>query len=356
MTKHDPYAPGRPSGAYPRAPHGEPATWPTEVPDPNSVPADWSPTASFSPSAGPFSPSAGSSAPETASSFPPATAGEQPGGAHAAWLASPAEPGGAHASRDDPGSVADPWAATGASAPSAWPPASAPPSSYDDPGAGWNDTTWSAAAGVAPQSPVPQPWTREVADSWNTGRPMPTRVPDAVPPSWQSAEQPTATWNVPRDLTEPSPAWQPPAPSAWVKQTPSQPNHPPAVPPMTPHGTARGTTSLPSPPTHAGPPPDHTGPLPTPAPGTPEPWSPERVEGRRAKKNPKVALVAALVAAALGGAGVGAGVTAALSDDSSASAPGAPGAANGQPGVPGQNGQQQQDGGQAPTTQPSQGS
>lgn len=146
MTQYDPSAqgPGRrysQDGRYPVHPHTESSSRPPEVPDPHSVPTDWSPS--------------GTTHAGSAYAGYGRTTGE-PGGAPAAWLSAPREPGGAHAAWEQ-----------------------------------WNHP-------AVPDS-VPPSWTTSSQEQptarWNT----PARNPEPSTAAWNAAasEPSTAAWNTP---------------------------------------------------------------------------------------------------------------------------------------------------------------
>lgn len=303
MSQHDPSAPGprhaqgwstgaHPSaGAYPRTAHGEPGGWAAEVPEPASVPTDWSPSGAY------------------AGHHTSGYSGD-PGGAPAAWLSTPTEPGGAPVAWDQP--VAGP----GISAPG-WSGRHPQP----DPAASWNGNTTMGA--TYPAGPEPATWDDRRAEvgpnTWN-GSMVPDRVPaewndsqvpDSVPQTW-NAEPPTAAWN------SPSTSWNAPA-------------EPPAAAWNSPAGPETGTE-------------------PQSRNAAPAPADPGAGSGRTRKRNPKMMLAAALAAAALAGGGVGAGLMATFGGDSATTVPAGPGAGQ-MPGGQPPNGQAPD--GEAPTAQPS---
>ncbi|GGN70779.1 hypothetical protein GCM10010112_37640 [Actinoplanes lobatus] len=262
MTQHDPSARGPVPrySAQARTSHGEWANRPSEVPDPQSVPADWSPsgmTHAGTPGAGyadyPVHPAASGSA-HAAS-----------GGAHASWE---------HAADQ---AAAPGWTGYGPEA---------------DPAAGWNGNTGA--------------WTGDGRTAaWNGGP-----IPDRVPAEWSTPEPPTAAWNA---VPEPHPpAWnnaEPPAPTwnaaaeaapAWGAVVP----RPHADPPAHRHPTATPavweTTAAPT--VHDAP-------------------APRSASGARTPKKSKLIFAGALIAAALAGGGAGAGIMAAVGGDSAATAP-----------------------------------
>ncbi|MEU4164380.1 hypothetical protein [Actinoplanes sp. NPDC026670] len=268
MSQHDPSAPGqrysqgRPPGAHQRATHGETAAWSSEVPEPASIPTDWSPSGAY--------------AGHHSSGYH-----GDPGGAPAAWLSTPTEPGGAPVTWDQPSGSAPGWSGR---------------HPEPDPAASWNGNTTMSSYGYR-SDPEPTAWNGGRADpeparrntgyadaeptAWNG-----SSVPDRIPAEWNT-EPSTASWNAP------STSWNNPA--ATSAATSAAPTSPPAA-------EWRGNPA----------PADH---------GAASPRTEEKV-----RKNPKLMLAAALAAAALAGGGVGAGLMAAFGGDPAATAPAGPGA------------------------------
>jgi hypothetical protein len=269
MSQHDPSAPGPrhsqgwSTGAHPRSAHGEPGARPPEVPEPASVPDDWSPSGAY------------------AGHHTSGYSGD-PGGAPVAWLSTPKEPGGGPVAWDQHGTA------------SGWSGRHPEP----DPAASWNgNTTMSGAYRGSHADAEPTAWNGSpvpdrIPAEWNDAH-----VPDAVPQSWNS-EPPTASWHA--------------MPTSWNGSAPTaQP--PTAQPP------AAGWNAAPMSPPASAPVPARNG---SPAPvdhGAASARTDEKV-----RRSPKLMLAAALVAAALAGGGVGAGLMAAFGGDSAATVPAAP--------------------------------
>ncbi|GIE81088.1 hypothetical protein Aph02nite_70380 [Actinoplanes philippinensis] len=149
MNQYDPSAPG------PRHSPGRPAGWPSEVPEPATVPTDWSPSGAY---AGHHS------------------TGVTPVGAPTAWDRAGSAPGwsGRHPEPDPAAS----WNGNTTMGP-------AYRGSHTEP------TAWNGGYPAAHSAgPVPD----RIPADWNSAP-----VPDSVPPSWH-AEPPAATWN-----TDPEP-------------------------------------------------------------------------------------------------------------------------------------------------------
>ncbi|WP_433793184.1 hypothetical protein [Actinoplanes sp. CA-252034] len=160
MSQHDPSAPGpwHSQGRPARSGHGEPVAWSSEVPEPASVPNDWSPSSAYA-------------------------------GHHSTGYLG--EPAAAPVTWHDPG-AAPGWSGR---------------HPEPDPAASWNGNTTMGPAYRS--SPMPD----RIPAEWSQ-----SPVPDSVPQSWHS-EPPTAGWNAApassfSERTEPPVrAWNPdPAP------------------------------------------------------------------------------------------------------------------------------------------------
>lgn len=282
MTQHDPTshtgAMHRRGPAAPRRPHGEPAAWPAEIPDPNSLPTDWSPSGtahagstygdygtpphtSFS-AYTPEAPTGFSSVESTGyNAVVTPRAGRssdgypgEPGGAHVAWLPAPTEPGGAPASRSRSDAPTfhhrsdAPASHQRADSPDSYPradsrdragegladaPGRSGRSPEFDPASSWNGNTAMGAARTTTDrdrnpwvvTPVPD----RIPHEWDD-----TTVPDSIPQSWSDetryrAEPPIATWNAPSEQGRTSRAMDPEAaPEPWQPARPGPAAEPPA--------------------------------------------------------------------------------------------------------------------------------
>jgi hypothetical protein len=330
MSQHDPSAPGRrhshgrPAGARPRSAHGEPGSWPPEVPEPVSVPTDWSPSGAYR-------------------GYHPSALTGEPGAAPAAWLPAPTVPGGPPAAWEQPGGFtlrSDPGSTPG------W--AGRQPET--GPGVSWNgDTTMSGAGYRGSQSdPEPASWSGGYADpvpshrdghvegeqtAWN-GSPVPDRIPaewhdspfpDSVPPSWNT-DPPAASWHAPSTAWNAAPVE--PSATSWNGPSATTGNAAPGAAPVTAwhakadSGAASARTEE-------------------------KVANPDRTAGR-ARRSPRLRMAAAMAAAALAGGGVGAGLTAAFGGDGAVTVPADPGIGRAPAG--------QASTGEPPTAQPSKAS
>ncbi|MEV4277291.1 hypothetical protein [Actinoplanes xinjiangensis] len=330
MSQHDPsapdrrYFPSRPAGAHPRGAHGEPGSWPPEVPEPASVPTDWSPSGAYR------------------GHHPSGRTGE-PGAASAAWLPGPTMPGGVPASweqasgftpRSDPGST----------------PAWAGPQPETGPVVSWNGDTTISGSGYRGSHADPEP------AAWS-GSPVPDRIPaewhdgpfpDSVPPSWNT-DPPAASWNAPSTAwnaapVEPSASWNrsaaepsaaswnrsaaEPAVASWNGPSATTGNAAPGATPVT-DWQAKVDLVVASARTEG------------------KVANPDRTAGR-ARRSPRLRMAVALAAAALAGGGVGAGLMAAFGGDSAVTVPADSGIGQAPAG--------QAPTGEPPTAQPSKGS
>ncbi|BEL10172.1 hypothetical protein Q0Z83_083630 [Actinoplanes sichuanensis] len=169
MSQHDPSAPGqrysqgRPPGAHQRTTHGETAAWSSEVPEPASIPTDWSPSGAY---AGHHS----------------AGYHGDPGGAPAAWLSTPTEPGGAPVAWDQPSGSVPGWSGR---------------HPEPDPAASWNGNTTMSSHGYR-TDPEPTVWNGGHVDPEPARRS--TGYTDVEPTAWNGSSVPDripAEWNTP---------------------------------------------------------------------------------------------------------------------------------------------------------------
>ncbi|HWS38741.1 MAG TPA: hypothetical protein VN408_39140 [Actinoplanes sp.] len=267
MTQHDPNphtgafqrhsdAHREPAAPRPRYPHGEPAAWPAEIPDPNSLPTDWSPSGTAhagstytdygTPSNAPvsaFTPGAPTGFTSVESTgyhavvSPRAARSSggypgEPGGEPVAWLPAPTEPGGAPASRTraeshrpEEGRLQGGWAEA---------PGRSGRSPEFDPASSWNGNT-TMGSGRTTTDRDRNPWVvtpvpDRIPAEWDD-----TAVPDSIPQSWADdtrhrAEPPTATWNIPSGQSRAArrAAETGAATEQWPATRPGPPDEPPA--------------------------------------------------------------------------------------------------------------------------------
>ncbi|MBO3743760.1 hypothetical protein [Actinoplanes flavus] len=319
MTQHDPSARGPVPrySAQVRPAHGEWANRPSEVPDPQSVPIDWSPsgmTHAGTPGAGYADhPAHSSGAPSSGAPSSGAPSGVAPSGV--------AYSGAGQSSGAQSGVAQSGVAYSGAA-------------QSGGGRAGWGDTTGRTAApgwtGHSPETDPAAGWNGGTAAWTGDGRPAAwNSIPDRVPAEWSTPEPPTARWTEAH-----SPAWnnagaEPPevtwhaAPEVvptWGAVVP----RPHADPPAHRHPAAWDPTAPPA----GGDAPAHRHPAATPAAWDPtappaggDAPAPRSASGARTPKKSKLIFAGALIAAALAGGGAGAGIMAAVGGDSAATAP-----------------------------------
>jgi hypothetical protein len=330
MTRRDPYLHRRTPHGGPASEHSvpAPAQFRAQVPDPDSIPADWSPAGAIPASGGPSPGRNGidSSVSDGVSPSWRVGAGPVADGA-AAWDATA-----------EWGSPSSSWN----SVPDAIPPSWSGPPSQDHMRRGGN-------SGGA--EPVTAAWDRDAA-------PWPAAAHLPVPTDRTHADLPRTEVVAPTHLARSAEATSShlarsaePAPADLARSGGAGPAYP------APEGAARagppGSIDL----TMATGSPVSTGDGPELAGG-----KGKGGRGRRVDRKAKLVFAAALAAAALAGGGVGAGIMAAIGGDTSATAPAVPAAPDGQAGNGEQGGQQtvpgqppEMPGGGLPTAQPTQG-